>query len=203
MPRKTLIRTADYPYHVTMRVNHKEWFSIDLNDVWEHVKSSFKYAKKKRHVKIHAFVLMNNHYHMLISTPDANIDEFMYFFNKKLSEYIRRQSGKINRMFGGNYHWSLITSNRYLHNVIRYIYQNPIRAQITDRVQNYPYSSLNRKVTKIEHLLDTKAYLSWLNTAVRLREDDYIRRGLKKGKFKLSKDPNTRREFQLSMEPCQ
>jgi len=54
-------------------------------------------AQVKFKVKLEAFVLMNNH--LYFHTPDANINFFMRFFNKKLGVKISRQVGRINRIF--------------------------------------------------------------------------------------------------------
>jgi putative transposase len=72
---------------------------------------------------------------MLIQTPDSNIDRFMYFFNKEFSRKLRLEAGLSNRMFVSNYKWCLVTSDQYFNNVFRYIYQNPLRANIVKNVK--------------------------------------------------------------------
>ncbi|MBC7748781.1 MAG: transposase [Methylotenera sp.] len=142
MGRKNLIRASLLPYHVTARTNNKEWFDIPLSEVWEHVQSALKEAEKVHHVELVSFVLMSNHYHMLIITPESNLDSFMYEFNKRISLKIRMQSGRINKIFGARYKWCLIQSNNYFFNCYRYVYQNPVRAGIVERCEHYPYSTL-------------------------------------------------------------
>ena len=130
MPRKKLIRNSEHPYHITSRSNNKEWFFIPLEDVWRYSRETLLLGQKKFGVKVEAFVLMTNHYHMLISTPAANIDQFMQYFNKNLGKKISRHGGRINRIFGAPYKWSIIMSQSYYLNVLRYIYQNPMRAKL-------------------------------------------------------------------------
>ena len=68
MPRKKLIRTDLYPYHVYGRANNKEIFYIPLCDVWRLSCELFDKVTKDYGAQVHAFVLMPNHYHLLMST---------------------------------------------------------------------------------------------------------------------------------------
>ncbi|MCT4640802.1 MAG: transposase [Bacteriovoracaceae bacterium] len=163
MPRKKLIRTDSYPYHITSRSNNKEWFYIPTQEVWKICCSLIQEGQKKFNTKIDAFVLMNNHYHMLIYTPNANIDKFMQFFNKNLGQTISRKAKRINRIFGASYKWNIIESQSYYKNVLRYIYQNPLRANIVQKINDYPFTDF--KTQKHHHNLE-----DWIN--IRLKEKD-------------------------------
>ena len=107
MPRKILIRTDLYYYHITTRSNHRQWFKIPLDQVWEIAIQAMSKANINCPANIGQFVLMANHYHLLIKTPDSNIDRFMFWFNKTFSDLLRAKSGTINRMFGSSYKSSL------------------------------------------------------------------------------------------------
>ncbi len=143
MPRPKLIRQSKYPYHVTSRTNNKVPFPLPLYHVWDIAKQALIYARERVDVEVNCFVLMNNHYHLLITTPDENIDKFMMLFNHRLSKSIAKYSKVINHKFSNRYKWSIVQDNNYLQNVYRYIYQNPLRAGIVDRCISYPYSSLH------------------------------------------------------------
>ena len=173
MPRKKLIRSNSYPYHVTARSNNKEWFYIPIEDVWNYSNELLTTGKKKFNIHVEAFVLMNNHYHLCVKTPDANIDKFMQFFNQNLGKKISRQADRINRIFGAPYKWNLITTEYYYNNVIRYIYQNPIRAELVDRCEKYPFSDLHTKKP-------THDFLNWINKRVVQDDDVAMRKKLKK-----------------------
>ncbi len=149
MGRINLIRASHLPYHVTARTNNKEWFEIPLSDVWNLAQESLKEAEQIHHIELISFVLMGNHYHMIIITPNGNLDLFMYEFNKRLSLKIRNQSGRINRIFGGRYKWCLIQSQNYFFNCYRYVYQNPIRAGIVERCEDYPFSTLRSVIKNV------------------------------------------------------
>ena len=96
MGRLPLIRTSKFPYHVGSRSNHRIWFNIPLEEVWKIAMRSFAIAYQKHPITLHSFVLMSNHYHMLITTPNEDVDKFMYEYNKNFSLELRTQSGLIN-----------------------------------------------------------------------------------------------------------
>lgn len=189
MPRRKLIRQNQFPYHVTSRTNNKEWFKIPLNRVWKYCKKSFEYANLNHNAKIHCFVLMNNHYHLLISTPDENIDSYMMYFNQNLGRLISQDANVINHKFSNRYKWTIVDNQSYLYNVYRYIFQNPIRAGIVDSIIDYPYSSIFFQQEEIKKLnyeshFNWKNNIDWLNTYYGSGFDNLIRKCLKKEYFK-------------------
>ena len=142
MPRKILIRTNQFPYHITLRSNNKDWFELPLSIMWKLCKQSIAKAQASYPTNIEAFVLMANHYHLLIWTPNSDIDKFMYVLNSSISKEIRIRTKRINRIFGDRYKWTLVDHERYYLQVLRYIYQNPVKAQVTSTCHDYPFSTL-------------------------------------------------------------
>lgn len=142
MSRRNLIRTPLYPYHVTTRTINKDWFDIPLSEVWNISLYCLQKAEEKHPVEIISFVLMANHYHLFLKTPNSDLDLFMYEFNKNLAKILLQRSKRISRVFGGRYKWCLIRSQTYFYNCYRYIYQNPLRAGVVSECENYPYSTL-------------------------------------------------------------
>ena len=191
MPRKRLIRTNEFPYHIVSRSNHKYWFNVPMSKVWKIFKYSYREANKKHPVILHGAVCMNNHYHMVIETPDANIDKFMFEFNSRFSRCIRIESNHINRMLGKRYHWSIVDTGEYYHHVMKYVFLNPVKAGIINDVRQYPYSTLYEELNN-DFSLQTKPYLDiispkflkWLDLSHTKDEQDSINKGLRKGVFK-------------------
>ena len=200
MPAKLTIRSNEFPFHVTTRTNNKENFSIPLKEIWDISTHLLNEGITKYSVEIHQFVLMRNHYHLVVSTPKDPIDEFMWFFNKHLTQMILNASGRINRIFGGRYKGSLITNQNYLRNVYRYVYQNPIRAGLVDSCQKYEFSSLhaNSKIQLTDPFQDPEEQkllknLGWLNKAMDNETENLVRRGLKKRVFTAGRNFKTRK----------
>ncbi len=203
MGRSNLIRTHLYPYHVTTRTNNKEWFEIPLNEVWKMCLHSLSHANSVHSVEIIAFVLMANHYHLIVRTPDKNLDKFMYELNKRLSLLIRTRTKRINQVFGGRYKWCLIRSQTYFYNCYRYVYQNPVRANLTKKCENYPYSTLFSIVKNHPlpfQLVDAFGFkdefaLHWLNEKVSQKEIESIRKGLRRSELSQLVDRGTRQKI--------
>jgi putative transposase len=172
MPRKPLIRSSEHFYHITARSNNKEWFYIPSNDVWIYARKLLIEGRARFGIQVQAFVLMSNHYHMLILTPNANLDKFMQYFNRSLGRSIARHAGRINRIFGASYKWNLIISESYYRNLLRYIYQNPLCAGLVTRCEEYPYSDLTEKNICPD-------LLKWFNQAMSESECKHTKRRLR------------------------
>jgi len=109
---------------------------------WNIARRSFSLAYEKHPIILHSFVLMENHYHLVLQTPDENIDRFMYEFNKNFSLELRQKTGLINRMFGGRYKWTLIKDKQHYFHVMKYVYLNPVKAGVVEVAEDYQYSTL-------------------------------------------------------------
>ncbi|MFT6067861.1 MAG: putative transposase [Bacteriovoracaceae bacterium] len=191
MPRKNLVRTSEFPYHVTSRCHNQDWFQIPLDEVWELSLDSFKEAHKMIPINLVSYVLMGNHYHMIIKTPDSNLDLFMREFNRRLTLKIQKRGKIINQIFGGRYKWCLISVNNYFINCYRYVYQNPVRAGIVQKCEEYPYSTL-KNITQCEEfsipICDHYGFkdewgLKWLNETVPDIERKLLVNGLRRSEF--------------------
>ena len=177
MPIAKLIRSSQFPYHITSRSNNKEWFYIPTQDVWKYSLELLSQGHNKFEVKLDAFVLMSNHYHMCVYTPQANIDEFMQFFNKNLGTKISRQAGRINRIFGAQYKWNIIRDDNYYQHVIRYIYQNPLRAGLVTKCEDYPYSDIMKQGFGRQEI-------EWMNSFLPIKESNSITKKLRRFEVK-------------------
>jgi REP element-mobilizing transposase RayT len=102
-------------------------------------------------VKLHAYVLMNEHFHVLVETPLGNLAEFMRHFNISYTGYFNRQHKRVGHLYQGRYKSVLVEQESYLAMVSRYIHLNPIRVKSLETVAAkekfkklcvYPWSSL-------------------------------------------------------------
>jgi len=92
------------------------------------------------HIKVSAFCLMHNHYHLLIQTPEANISRSMRHINGVYTQRFNKKHGYDGHLFRGRYKSILIDEDSYLLQVMRYIHRNPITAGLTEKL-NYIWSS--------------------------------------------------------------
>lgn len=209
MARKQLFRTADFPYHVVNRSNNMEFFYLNLPELWNLSLELLSELILKFNVKIHAFVLMSNHYHLIASTPDLNLDEAILHFQRELARKANKICGRTNHFFGGRYKWCLIQSEKHYWNALKYVFRNPVAVNLCHQVQDFPFSSLNCNLSKDtespnwqlvdffhdkskEILLD----LDWLNYSFSERQSEAIGKAMRKRIFKISAD-ETRKIVEL------
>lgn len=200
MPRKPIIRSKEHYYHITARSNNKEDFFLPRKELWNIFTTLLGELQKDYGIKISAFVLMVNHFHLLILTPNEDIDRVMYFLMKKSTLKIQKMSGRINKIFGGRYKGSIIENHRYLLNVYKYIYRNPIAAGICKRAEDYEFSTLHSVLNHKELYFDVETIiegseLEWINQSFKEEEAQSIKFGLKRTIFEYKKHRTSRKEI--------
>lgn len=92
-------------------------------------------------LRISAYCLMTNHYHLLVQTPDANLSRCMRHINGVYTQRFNAQYGYDGPLFRGRYKAVLVGKDSYLLQLVRYIHKNPIRAGIVKRPELYQWSS--------------------------------------------------------------
>jgi putative transposase len=197
MTRPLCSKQNHFPYHVYNRVLDQRFYP-DLKVAWDIYADALRLSAWGRGLNVHAFVLMSNHYHLLVSTPDSNLDQCIQYFQSQVSLGMRRYASTGNLRFGTRYKWSLLTDPIYVRSVYRYIYQNPLRAGLVPRVELYPWSTLAGIVgmsalkppiwdfCKGEVEADLESRLEWLNERPSPDWETYCRQGLRRWEFKLS-----------------
>ena len=200
MARKPVIRSNEHYYHITGRSNNKEHFFASPDEVWDIMLRRLRLLQIEYDLKISAFILMGNHFHLLVLTPKESIDRIMFFFMKDVTRDLHKVTGRINRIFGGRYKGCLIKDSRYLMNVYKYIYRNPVAAGLTDRVEEYPYTSFARElpivldpIMPMNLAVSSLVERDWLNSSFQEEEMESVRWGLTRSQFRYKKDRSYRR----------
>ena len=98
-------------------------------------------AKRRHGWKVHAYCLMSNHYHLLIETPEPNIAIGMQWLNSTYAHRFNEKYERIGHLFQRRYADGIILTDEHLHEVIRYIPLNPVRAGLCKRPEDWPWSS--------------------------------------------------------------
>ncbi len=140
MSRPLRIAYPDAWYHVMNRGRRAETIFSDAHD-YDLFADLLKETSEMWNIRIAAYCLMPNHYHMLIQTPDANIARGMRHLNGVYTQRYNRRHRYDGQLFRGRYKSILIDSDNYLLQAVRYIHQNPLRAGIVKRLDAYPWSS--------------------------------------------------------------
>lgn len=205
MPRKKLIYTHEFPYHIVARSNNKEWFYIDKNTLWKIFISNLNELSVRYSFQIHSFVLMDNHYHMLATTSsDYNLGFIMQRLQQSVSKTVNGLTGRTNHLFGGPYKASLITNSSYFMKCLSYVLQNPVQAGITKNIEQYHYSSsiglpnsfykltLSSPLIYKDILENNKLLFEEIQNIKSIEQRQVIQRALKKTVFVI-KNRSTRR----------
>lgn len=127
-------------YHIMNRGLEKRNIFLDNNhrnlflDLLSEISERFK-------VDIHAYCLMNNHYHLLLTTNLANLDLVMKHLNSIYTSKFNKDVGRDGPLFRGRYKSILVEEDEYFFNVSRYIHKNPSEAQIIKDDARYKWSS--------------------------------------------------------------
>lgn len=127
-------------------------------------------------IRIHAFSLMSNHYHMLIETPLANLSRAMRHINGVYTQRYNSRWKLDGHIFRGRYKAILVEDEAYLVELLRYIHLNPVNAGLTKSPEKYKWSSH-------AHYLG-RSGLEWLTTDLLL---SYFGRQKSKARRKLHK----------------
>ena len=91
--------------------------------------------------RLHAFVLMTNHHHLFVETPEPNLSAGMQFLNGSYTSYFNRRHRRVGHLFQGRFKAQLVEEQGYYQEVSRYIHLNPVRAKLVERPQAYRFSS--------------------------------------------------------------
>lgn len=127
--------------HVIQRGNNREACFYDEADYKAYL-SFLKDAASKYQVRVHAFVLMTNHVHVLV-TPglEQSVGRMMQAQGRKYVQYFNFTYGRTGTLWEGRYKSTLVDADNYLLTVYRYIELNPVRASMVAHASEYPWSS--------------------------------------------------------------
>lgn len=202
MARHRAILQSLYPYNISARCINREWFNIPIDRVWGIFCEELNRTIREKGLVVHSFVLMSNHFHLIASTPLANISECMHQFMTRTSRRLTQEGNRINETFAGRHYKCILNSHPYYLNAYKYNYRNSVAAEICSSVEDYPFSTLRGLLSPSESrilicedsafLEDKTGTLQWLNTAPDSVKLEAFRFGLRRQYFKSKKDRNGR-----------
>lgn len=161
MARLPRLTVAAYPHHVIQRGNDRQPIVRDDADRERLLALWFEHARAFK-VAIHAYVIMDNHFHLL-ATPETGdgLPKMMQAVGRAYVRYFNLRHGRSGTLWEGRYRSNLIDSERYLLACMVYIDLNPVRAGMVERAQDHRWSSHRHCIGLASDKLVTHHALFW------------------------------------------
>jgi putative transposase len=160
MPRPSRIEYPNAFYHVMNRgrgrqnIFHNDKYFLSFLDTLLEVHQRFSAI-------IHAYCLMNNHYHIILETPEANLSRIMRHINGIYTQRYNRLKKTDGPLFRGRFKAIVIEEDQYLLNLNKYIHRNPIK--LVKKLEDYKWSSY-------QSYLNLSQTPEWLNKSKTLEQ---------------------------------
>lgn len=142
MSRKHTVKYEGAVYHIYQRGNNKE-FIFENDNIKSFILNYLKEYNKKFDYELLAYVIMDNHYHLLIKTNKVDISTIMFYINNLLGKYVNVQLDRTGHAFDSRYRCKLVETDANLIWLLRYIHRNPVKAHICKDINEYRWSSHN------------------------------------------------------------
>ena len=175
MARPLRLAFENAVYHITARGNRKEnifYSDRDRNVFVDKMNETFvKYS-----FICYSYCLMDNHYHLVVKTPLANISEGMHNLNTSYANWFKAKHDIVGVVFQGRFKSILVDEDSYALVVTVYVHINPIRAGVVKNLEEYKWSSyldyIGKRKSIIERL-DTSFILSRFDSDLRIAQEKY------------------------------
>lgn len=158
LPRLTI---PGFPHHVIQRGTNRQRIFIDAQD-FERMRELLAEHARAQRVAVHAYVLMDNHFHLL-ATPETEtgLPQMMQAVGRAYVRYFNRRHGRTGTLWEGRYRSAIVQSERYLLACMVYIDLNPVRAGMVALPAQYRWSSHLCSVGQQADALVTPHALYW------------------------------------------
>lgn len=141
MARQPRFVLPGQPQHVIQRGNNRQPIFVTTRD-YEFYLEKLLQAVSEHECQIHAYVLMTNHVHLLVSpTRVDSLGKMMQMLGRYYVQYFNYNYQRTGTLWEGRYRACLISSEQYLFTCMRYIEQNPLRAKMVEKPWEYHWSS--------------------------------------------------------------
>jgi len=126
-------------YHIIQRGNNRE--SVFREDRDREYMTGLLYLISKTGCKIFGYVIMGNHYHLVLKTGKELLQKVMHRLNLRYSKYYNKEHDRTGHVFQGRYKAIPVREEKYILALLRYVHQNPVKAGACKRVEEYGWSS--------------------------------------------------------------
>lgn len=160
MARQLRIEFSGAFYHVTSRGNLRGKIFFADSDR-EQFLNILKRTKDRYSYSLHTYALMDNHYHLLIETPRANLSQIMQNVNTSYTVYVNKKYKRSGHLFQGRFKAVIVDNDNYLLQLSRYIHLNPVRSGMVRSPRDFKWTSYQEFIGEVEkRLVKTKDILN-------------------------------------------
>jgi putative transposase len=161
MARLPRLTVTGYPHHVILRGNNRQDIFRDPTDYQRMLDLLFEHSRAQK-VDVHAYVLMGNHLHLLLTPQiDQGLPKMMQDVGRSYVQEFNKLHGRTGTLWEGRYRSTLIQSERYLLACMVYIDLNPVRAHMVPSPEAYAWSSYGHYAGRRTDRLITPHALYW------------------------------------------
>jgi putative transposase len=162
MPRRARLRFAGVPLHIVHRGNNRNACFLGEAD-YRYYLAQLELLSRRFACHVHAYVLMTNHVHLLLTPTESDSASQRYV------QYVNRIYRRSGTLWEGRFKSSLVQTESYFLKCQRYIELNPVRAGMTARPRDYPWSSYraNGELCASRFLTPHECYVALGETAER------------------------------------
>jgi putative transposase len=140
MARPLRIEFAGALYHVTSRGNERRPIFRSNRDRRTFL-TLLGEAVRRFGWSVTAYVLMTNHFHLVVQTPEPNLSRGMQWLNGTYAGWFNDRHHRAGHLFQGRFHAVLVEKEAYFAELLRYVVLNPVRAKMIGRPEEYAWSS--------------------------------------------------------------
>lgn len=172
MPRLVI---PGQPMHIVQRGNNRQ-ATFFADEDYRYYLDALRIAIKEYPVKVHAYVLMTNHVHLVL-TPEAEdaLSRFMQSVGRRYVRYVNRVYKRSGTLWEGRYRSAVIDSDAYLLKCYRYVEMNPVRAGMVAEPHDYAWSSFGgNALGKVDEVLYAHEIYNSLGMDNAQRQNNYL-----------------------------
>ena len=161
MARLPRLSVPGYPHHVIQRGNNRQAIFATSAD-YQFLLELLDQNARTLGVSIHAYVLMGNHFHLLVTPLEGDaLPRMMQAVGRRYVRYFNDSQGRSGTLWEGRYKSTLIQTERYLLACMAYIDLNPVRAGLVAHARDYPWSSHGHYIGQRQDRLISPHPLYW------------------------------------------
>ncbi|MDD3270691.1 MAG: transposase [Syntrophomonadaceae bacterium] len=153
MPRHQRILSENGTYHVMMRGNERKNLFHDQEDKQRFIETLFA-KREEAGFLVYAYCLMDNHVHLLVREASEELATMMKRINGSYAYYFNQKYHRVGHLFQDRFKSEPIGDDRHLLAVIRYIHNNPVKAGLVEKPEQYRWSSYTSYL--LPHKLEAK-----------------------------------------------